>query len=436
MTGFKGPVSAGRWLAALVAFAMLFPPAALAAEGGDKVLRVCADPNNLPLSNRKEEGYENKIAELLAKDLGWKLEYTWFPQRMGFIRNTLRARDAADERYKCDLVMGVPVGFELAATTKPYYRSTYALAYVKGRGLDGVKTPDDLLKLPPGTLSKLKFGVFGQTPPVDWLLRNKLFDQAIPYQIQTGDPQQYPGEIIQKDLTAGTIDVAFAWGPIAGYFAKMSSGGNIMVVPFRPEPEIKFDYSIAMGVRYGEKEWKETVQKAVDHNLPAIQGILASYGVPLVDDQDKIVQATANSALVIEPPPPPYQVKDGKVDMGTYAGWRIFQNNCAKCHGAGAEGTQLAPNLLPIVKDMSETRFLGTVLRRYSQITPAGELYAAGGTREALIDEIMSRKQGDIPMPAWDGDPNVRPHILDLYSYLRARADGVLDDRKPEVRKQ
>jgi len=111
------------------------------AVGGDRVLRVCEDPNNLPFSNRAGEGFENKIAELLARELGWTLEYTWFPQRMGFIRNTLRGRDPDSNRFKCDLVLGVPVGFELASTTKPYYRSTYALVYAKGKGLDNVTVP-------------------------------------------------------------------------------------------------------------------------------------------------------------------------------------------------------------------------------------------------------------------------------------------------------
>ncbi|HEX6828431.1 MAG TPA: substrate-binding domain-containing protein, partial [Burkholderiales bacterium] len=270
----------------MLAAALLLAVPAIAQQpvpGDDGVLRVCADPQNLPLSNRKQEGYENKIAELLARDLGWKLEYTWFPQRMGFIRNTLRAREPDSERYKCDLVIGVPVGFELASTTKPYFRSTYALTYVKGRGLDSVKTPEDLLKLPPEKLGKLRFGVFGQSPPVDWLLRHKLFDQAVPYQPQTGDPEAYPGEIIEKDLSAGRIDVAFAWGPIAGYFAKMAPKGNIAVVPFKPDPEIKFDYAIAMGVRFGEKDWKARVDQLVEKDGPRIQAILASYGAPLLD---------------------------------------------------------------------------------------------------------------------------------------------------------
>ncbi len=424
--------------AALLAAVLLPAVPALAqqpAPGDDGVLRVCADPQSLPLSNRKQEGYENKIAELLAKDLGWKLEYTWFPQRMGFIRNTLRAKDPASERFKCDLVIGVPVGFELASTTKAYFRSTYALAYVKGRGLDSVKAPEDLLKLPPATLGKLKFGVFGQTPPTDWLLRHKLFDQAVSYQRQSGDPEAYPGEIIEKDLSAGRIDVAFAWGPIAGYFAKMAPKGNIQVVPFKPEPEIKFDYAMAMGVRFGEKDWKAKVEQLVEKNRPQIQAILASYGAPLLDEQGNFIVAAADPKLAVAPGAAPYRIADGKVDQRTYAGWRIFQTNCAKCHGPAAAGTEQAPNLLPIVGEMSETRFAGAVLRRYKVVTPSSEAGGETGAREALLEEVLSRRQGEIPMPAWDGDPNVRPHILDVYGYLRARADGALGDGRPQPAK-
>lgn len=264
--------------------------------GTDKVLRVCEDPNNLPFSNRAGEGFENKIVELLAAELGWKLEYTWFPQRMGFIRNTLRGREPDSDRFKCDLVPGVPVGSELAATTKPYYRSTYALAYVKGKGLDGVKAPEDLIKLDPAKLKSLKLGVIGQTPPVDWVLKHGLFDQAVPYQIQSGDPEHYPGEIVEKDLVAGAIDVAFVWGPIAGYFAKRASAPEVVVVPFAPEPAIQFDFRIAMGVRFGEREWRERVEQLIEANRGRIQAILASYGVPQLDDEGRVMQIPAGSA--------------------------------------------------------------------------------------------------------------------------------------------
>ncbi len=257
--------------------------------GEDKVLRVCADPNNLPFSNRAGEGYENKIAELLAHELGWTLEYTWFPQRMGFIRNTLRGREPNALHFKCDLVLGVPVGFELAATTKPYYRSTYALVYPKGKGLDGVKTPEDLLALDPQKLRSLKLGVFDQTPPVDWLLKHHLFDQAVSYQRQSGDPERYPGELIDKELAAGKIDVAFIWGPIAGYFARHASAANLVVVPFKPDPQIQFDYRIAMGVRFGERAWKDRIEGLLEANRPGIQTILAGYGVPQLDDEGRIM---------------------------------------------------------------------------------------------------------------------------------------------------
>ncbi len=255
----------------------------------DKVLRVCADPNNLPLSHENQQGFENKIAELFARELGWKLEFFWFPQRMGWVRNSLRAQVPQEKRYKCDLVMGVSEDFDQGAPTVHYFRSTYAMAFLKGRGLDNIKTPDDLLKLPPEQLKKLRFGAFAQTPAVDWLLRHNLIDQMVPYQRMTGDPQQYPGEIVEKDLVDGKIDVAFAWGPIAGYFGKNAKNANIVVVPFKPDAEIKFDYAIAMGVRRGEKEWLETVNKLIEKNRTEIERILLEYGVPLIDDKGQVI---------------------------------------------------------------------------------------------------------------------------------------------------
>lgn len=282
----------GLWIVlAAVVFTSLNPAvqAQETAAGERKVLRVCADPNNLPFSHRNQEGFENKIAELFARDLGWGLDYTWFPQRIGFVRNTLRARDPVSGAYKCDLIMGVPVGFELAVTTKPYYRSTYALVYVKGKGLDGVKTPEDLPQLEASRLKALKLGVFAQTPPVDWLLRHGLIGQSVFYQRMSGDPEDYPGEIIERDLASGQIDVAFVWGPIAGYFAKRLSSLQLAVVPFGRDPEIRFDYPIAMGVRFGEREWKAQVEQLIERNAAGIQAILEEYNVPRVDDQGRIL---------------------------------------------------------------------------------------------------------------------------------------------------
>jgi mxaJ protein len=258
---------------------------------GDNVLRVCADPNNMPLSNRNGEGYENKIAELLARQLGWKVEYTWFPQRMGFIRNTLRARDPDLDRFKCDLVMGVPVGYELTLTTPAYYHSTWAMVIPKGKGLDDIRAPDDLLKIDPARLKKLRFGLVARTPPTDWLLKNNLFDQSQAIPPQSGDPEAYPGELIEKELAADHFDIAFAWGPIAGYFAKHAHPPGMLVAPFAPTADIQFDYKIAMGVRFGEKEWRDRIAGLIAANKKEIDAILLSYGVPLLDDQGKPISA-------------------------------------------------------------------------------------------------------------------------------------------------
>jgi quinoprotein dehydrogenase-associated probable ABC transporter substrate-binding protein len=253
-------------------------------DGADGVLRVCADPNNMPLSNRNGEGYENKIASQMASDFGWTLEYTYFPQRMGFIRNTLRDKVPNTERYKCDLVIGVPKGYELTSTTQTYLHSTYAMVFPKRADLANIKSPDDLLKLPPDQLHALRFGIFTRSPATDWLLRHGLIEQTTSYQAQTGDPNQYPGEVIEKDLKDGKIDVAFVWGPIAGYFAKRA-GDKMALVLVPPMASIRFDYEIAMGVRYGEPAWKEKIDNWIGANRHKIDAILTSYAVPLIRDE-------------------------------------------------------------------------------------------------------------------------------------------------------
>ncbi|WP_114809677.1 substrate-binding domain-containing protein [Paraburkholderia kururiensis] len=250
-------------------------------DGADGVLRVCADPNNMPLSNNKGEGYENKIASQMASDFGYKLEYTYFPQRIGFVRHTLREKDDDTGRYKCDLIIGVPKGYDMTSTTQPYLHSTYAMVFANRPELANIHTPDDLLKLPPDELHKLRFGIFTQTPAVDWLLAHNLIDQAVSYQVQSGDPQNYPGEMIEHDLRAGNVDVAFLWGPIAGYFAKRA-GDTVKIVPFPATPGIRFDYEISMGVRYGEKDWKDKIDQWIGAHHDKIDQILTSYEVPLL----------------------------------------------------------------------------------------------------------------------------------------------------------
>ena len=204
---------------------------------------------------------------------------------MGFIRNTLRAKEEHADHFKCDLVTGVPKGFDMAATTRPYYRSSYAMAYVKGKGLDRVRSLDDVMALDPEQRKKLRFGAFAGSPVTEWLLQNNLMEQVAWYQSQTGDAEQYPGEIIEKDLASGKIDIAFAWGPIAGYFAKSSRSAPIAAIPLASKPGMKFDFEIAMAVRHADKDFRQRIDQLILANEAKIHAILEQYGVPLLEAQ-------------------------------------------------------------------------------------------------------------------------------------------------------
>ena len=268
--------------------------AAIAVSGGAAsaertAFKVCADPHYLPWSNEREEGYENRIASLLAEALGLPVEYTWFPQRMGFIRNTLRAR-GDDGEYKCDVVMGLPAGYELAITTKPYYHSTYALVYVRGRGLDDVQSVADLLALEPARRDKLGFGLAERNPGTLWLARHGMLDRIeVAYASQHGDPELRPAQLEQEDLLAGKIDVTIMWGPIAGYFARSNPDVPVTVIPMASEPGVRMHFGISAGVRFGQKAQKEELQKLLDENAEAIEAILREHWVPLTDADGALI---------------------------------------------------------------------------------------------------------------------------------------------------
>ncbi len=393
--------------------------------------RVCQDPNNLPFSNVGGEGYENKIAELFARELGLKLEYYSFPQRMAFIRNTLRYK-LPGENYRCDIVLGVPAGYDQVSATKSYYRSTYALVFPKKGPLADVRSGDQFVALPPEVLRKLRIGLFDRSPASEWLARRGLVEQGVPYRILNANPDQYPGEIIEKDLAEGKIDVAVVWGPIAGFFARRVKTPELVVVPLKSEPGVKFDFEMAMGVRYGEKPWKDEIEKLLAKKQPEIRAILASYNVPLIDDNGRLLGSTDKTELFARPTDPaPYRVVDGKVDNSTFLGWRIFHSSCVGCHGTDATGTGVAPDLTKRINDMPRSSFIATILQRYNVVIREGEAASESVSREAFIEQILQGKAGRIAMPVWDGDPNVAPNVNDVYAYLRARADGALGTGRP-----
>ena len=272
------------WLMAACTFASIASSAtAQDAPAKRTELRVCQDPNNLPFSNTKGEGIENRIAEVFGKALNLPVTYYSFPQRLAFIRNTLRYKLPGQD-YPCDIVMGVPVGFEEGVSvTKPYYRSTYALVFPKGKGMDNVATVNDFLALGPAKLRALRIGLYDRSPASAWLSQHQLVESGVPYQMMNPDPQQYPGEIIEKDLASGKLDAAIVWGPIAGYFAQRVKTPQLVVLPLKSEPGIRLDYEMAMGVRFGEREWKQQVEGLIESRKADIQAILKEYGVPLVD---------------------------------------------------------------------------------------------------------------------------------------------------------
>lgn len=261
--------------------AICFPPAA----AGNAALRVCADPNFAPFSTRQMDGFENKIARLLADQLGADLEFTWFPQRMGFIRNTLRAKQDDGETYKCDLVMGVPDKYELAVTTAPYYRSTYALVYPEGSVLDGITSARDVIDLEPAKRARLRIGMTERSPGTRWLAKYGMYEQIVPYVAQSGDPAEFPGEPMLNDLLSGKLDAAVVWGPTAGLFTTYSNNDTTLrMLPLASEPGVKFDFAISAAVRFGEKDWKEQVNQLLIDNAEHIHTILEAYHVPLVDE--------------------------------------------------------------------------------------------------------------------------------------------------------
>ena len=240
------------------------------------VLRVCADPNNLPFSNARGEGLENKLAELVARDLGATVEYTWWAQRRGFFRNTLKAG-------ACDVVMGVPAAFELALTTSPYYRSTYVFVTRKDRKLDLRSFDDPLLR-------DLRIGVqmigddFANTPPAHALANRHILEHVQGYMIYGDYREPNPPARILDAVARREIDTAIVWGPLAGYFARRASV-PLAVTPVAPQidqPFLPFVYDISVGVRRGEQEFRDRLDEILARRRPEIERLLDDYGVPQV----------------------------------------------------------------------------------------------------------------------------------------------------------
>ncbi len=269
-----------------MALAAAAVPAAVFAQGAGlgaagelvdpDVLRVCADPSNMPFTDESGEGFENRLAELVAEKTGRKsVAYTWFPMATGFVRNTLRAN-------RCDIIMGYAQGDELVQNTNAYYRSTYVLVYKKGSGFDGVETLED------PKLAGKRIGIVGGTPPSANMAAAGLMKTAKNYPLMV-DTRVMPSmaEVMIKDMLDGVIDVAVLWGPMAGYYVR-ESGADLTVVPLVKEKTgSRMMYRITMGVRPSDQEWKRTLNKVIRDNQEEINKILLEYNVPIIDEQNR-----------------------------------------------------------------------------------------------------------------------------------------------------
>lgn len=280
-----------RLTAALLAAALAggMPAKAQVADLVDRdAFRVCADPANAPMSVEDGTGFENRIAELFAAELGVPLEYTWFPMATGFIRQTLRAG-------RCDVVIGFAQGDELVLNTNHYYTSTHVIVVREGSDIA------DITSLADPRLKDRPLGVIAGTPPATHMARHGLMARTHGYNLVVDRRVENPSGDMLADLQSGKIDAAVLWGPIGGPLAKGIPG--LKVVPLLNEPGApKLFYRITMGVRAGEIEWKHDLNSLIRRNQAEIDRILVAAGVPILDDFGTKLKDVAPAAALAPAP--------------------------------------------------------------------------------------------------------------------------------------
>ncbi|MCP3464804.1 MULTISPECIES: substrate-binding domain-containing protein [unclassified Bradyrhizobium] len=275
-----------RWLFSMLAIAAISvadgAARAQTTDSGDlsfelvdpKVLRVCADPRNLPFSNEKGEGFENKLAEFFAEKLQKKLDYVFFPQATGFVRMTLGA-------HRCDVIMGFPQGDDLVQGTNPYYRTSYALIAKPGSGLEDVDTLED------ERLKGKHIGIIAGTPPATNMAIAGLMANAKPYPLMIDTRFDNSAQAMVDDLNAGKIDAGVLWGPMAGFYAKKAAQPLHVTALVKETTGPKLVYRIGMGVRPADQNWKRQLNRLIQENQAEINRILVDFGVPLLDESDR-----------------------------------------------------------------------------------------------------------------------------------------------------
>lgn len=354
----------------------------------DTVLKVCADPFDLPFSNDKEEGFENKVARIVARDLGYSIQNVWWPHRRGFIRNSLTPR-------LCDVIIGVPVGFDPVRTTKPYYRSTYHFVYRSDRNLRITSLDDTILK-------HLKIGVnligydYTNTPPAHALSARGVVGNLVGFYNFLDPTNDHPEDIINA-VAKDSIDVAIVWGPLAGYWAKRAPVPMTLVaLPDSDPPSgMIFGFDMAMGVRHSDKALAARLDSVIEKDRAEILAVLREYSVPLL--------AVRTSS---KPAPAPQAPRDSMlVSDQAYQGWKWFHVYCYRCHGVDAIGAQLAPDL------------------RHST-GPEGSV-----THDVFLHTALEGRTAN-GMPAWKTVLD-STQIEQVYAYVKLRSAGTLPPGRP-----
>jgi quinoprotein dehydrogenase-associated probable ABC transporter substrate-binding protein len=363
------------------------------------VLRVCADPDDLPFSNERQEGFENKIAQLMAAELGDSLVNVWWPHRRGFVRNTLRAG-------LCDLIVGVPKGFDPVLTTKPYYRSTYYFVYRQGRNLD-IRSLDDTV------LRHLKIGVnligydYTNTPPAHALSARGVVGNLVGFHTFYTPTADRPHDIIDA-VANGTVDVAIVWGPLAGHYASRAPVPLTLVA--LPDSDaasgMPFAFDIAMAVRRSDKAFSARIDSVLARKHDEIVGILRQYHVPMIATEGGGGGAGHTGLDRTPAASPQPAIRDSLLATeAEYQGWKWFHVYCYRCHGVDAFGGQLAPDL-------------------------RNSLSAQGGlTRDTFLVAVRDGRPTK-GMPPWNVLLNDK-QIEELYAYVKARSDGRLAPGRP-----
>ncbi|MGH6867210.1 MAG: quinoprotein dehydrogenase-associated putative ABC transporter substrate-binding protein [Methyloceanibacter sp.] len=277
----KGRALMTRWGPAwLIGVAVAACMAALCLATGASavgVLRVCADPDNMPFSNENGEGFENKLAELIAVKLDAKLEYSWFKEEMGYVPNTVG-------RGACDLVMGYAQGTGLIEDTNPYYHTSYVLIY---RADDAALKGVDLLSDP--RLKNKRIGLFARTPPASILAMYGLRSNAKPFENAPSAGASSAAQEMIDEIASGKLDAGLLWGPVGGYYAQASAVPLTLVPLVKEKAGPSTVYGITLGIRPNEPEWKHQINKVLAENQAEIDTILQGYNVPLLDHEGDLI---------------------------------------------------------------------------------------------------------------------------------------------------